>query len=105
MQWDVLALGSAHHTFHVHGHRWRGPNQVRLDTRTIGPAESFRVRWKENEPGTWLYHCHREDHMERGMIGLYKVAAASKAKPRREPAPSTSVGPDAHAEHPGHDHG
>ena len=23
VQWDVLALGSEHHTFHVHGHRWR----------------------------------------------------------------------------------
>ena len=22
VQWDVLALGSEHHTFHVHGHRW-----------------------------------------------------------------------------------
>ncbi|HSA54639.1 MAG TPA: multicopper oxidase domain-containing protein [Gemmatimonadaceae bacterium] len=79
IQWDVIALGSAHHTFHVHGHRWRDPDQVPLDTRTIGPAESFRVRWIEREPGTWLYHCHREDHMERGMIGLYRV----KPKPKR----------------------
>ena len=22
VQWDVLALGSEHHTFHLHGHRW-----------------------------------------------------------------------------------
>ena len=29
VQWDVLALGSAHHTFHVHGHRWRGPTRSR----------------------------------------------------------------------------
>lgn len=59
---------------HVHGHRWRGPGGVPQDTRTLGPAESFRVRWREKDPGTWLYHCHREDHMERGMIGLYKVS-------------------------------
>ena len=25
VQWDVLAIGSEHHTFHVHGHRWRPP--------------------------------------------------------------------------------
>ena len=23
VQWDVMAMGSEHHTFHVHGHRWR----------------------------------------------------------------------------------
>jgi len=73
IQWDVLAIGSDHHTFHVHGHRWRGPGGVPQDTRTLGPAESFRVRFREKEPGIWLYHCHREDHMERGMIGLYSV--------------------------------
>jgi FtsP/CotA-like multicopper oxidase with cupredoxin domain len=74
VQWDVLAMGSEHHTFHVHGHRWRQPDGVPADTRTVGPAESFRVRWREDAPGTWLYHCHVEDHMERGMIGLYRVS-------------------------------
>ena len=82
VQWDVLAMGSAHHTFHVHGHRWLDASRTPLDTRTLGPAESFRVRWVEREPGTWLYHCHREDHMERGMIGLYEVAPAAKARSR-----------------------
>ena len=74
VQWDVIAMGSDFHTFHVHGHRWRTAGGVPEDTRTVGPAESFRVRWRERSPGTWLYHCHVEDHMERGMIGLYRVA-------------------------------
>jgi FtsP/CotA-like multicopper oxidase with cupredoxin domain len=73
VQWDVFAMGDAHHTFHVHGHRWVGADGVPLDTRTLGPAESFRVRWREDAPGTWLYHCHVETHMARGMIGLYRV--------------------------------
>jgi FtsP/CotA-like multicopper oxidase with cupredoxin domain len=73
VQWDVIALGSEHHTFHVHGHRWRGGDGVPMDTRTIGPAESFRVRWREDAPGAWLYHCHVESHMAQGMIGLYRV--------------------------------
>jgi FtsP/CotA-like multicopper oxidase with cupredoxin domain len=73
VQWDVIAMGSEHHTFHVHGHRWRGADGVPLDTRTIGPAESFRVRWREDAPGAWLYHCHVESHMAQGMIGLYRV--------------------------------
>jgi manganese oxidase len=73
VQWDVLAMGDAHHTFHVHGHRWRTPDGTPQDTRTLGPAESFRVRWREDAPGTWLYHCHVESHMMLGMIGLYRV--------------------------------
>jgi manganese oxidase len=72
VQWDVLAIGDDHHTFHVHGHRWEIPRGFE-DTRTIGPAESFAVRWREDVVGTWLYHCHVEDHMMTGMIGIYRV--------------------------------
>jgi FtsP/CotA-like multicopper oxidase with cupredoxin domain len=73
VQWDVMAMGSEHHTFHVHGHRWIGPGGVPTDTKTIGPAETFAIRWKEDAPGTWLYHCHVEAHMMAGMIGIYRV--------------------------------
>ena len=38
VQWDVLALGSDHHTFHVHGHRWRGAGRV-TDTRTCRSSD------------------------------------------------------------------
>jgi FtsP/CotA-like multicopper oxidase with cupredoxin domain len=73
VQWDVMAMGSEHHTFHVHGHRWRDRG-VDRDTQNVGPAESFRIRWRERDPGTWLYHCHVESHMAQGMIGIYRVA-------------------------------
>ncbi len=72
VQWNVMAIGSEHHTFHVHGHRWL-ENGIPRDTHTVGPAESFRFRYREDAPGTWYYHCHVEDHMERGMIGVYQV--------------------------------
>ena len=72
VQWDVMAMGSEHHTFHVHGHRWL-EHGTPVDTKTVGPAESFRIRWRERDPGTWLYHCHVEAHMEQGMIGIYRV--------------------------------
>jgi FtsP/CotA-like multicopper oxidase with cupredoxin domain len=74
VQWDVMAMGSEFHTFHVHGHRWIGGDGTPRDTQTVGPAESFRIRWHENAAGAWLYHCHVEDHMMRGMIGLYEVS-------------------------------
>jgi FtsP/CotA-like multicopper oxidase with cupredoxin domain len=74
VQWDVMVMGSEHHTFHVHGHRWVDPDGSDRDTKTLGPAESFRFRWREQDPGTWLYHCHVETHMAAGMIGTYRVA-------------------------------
>jgi FtsP/CotA-like multicopper oxidase with cupredoxin domain len=74
VQWDVMAMGSDFHTFHVHGHRWISPGKIPKDTQTVGPAESYRFRWREDAPGTWLYHCHVEDHMMRGMIGIYRVS-------------------------------
>jgi FtsP/CotA-like multicopper oxidase with cupredoxin domain len=74
VQWDVLTLGDDFHTFHVHGHRWMAPGGIPQDTKTIGPAESFRVHWREESPGTWYYHCHVESHMMMGMIGLYRVS-------------------------------
>jgi FtsP/CotA-like multicopper oxidase with cupredoxin domain len=72
VQWDVMAMGSEHHTFHVHGHRWL-EHGTPVDTQTVGPAESFKIRWRERDPGTWLYHCHVESHMMAGMIGIYRV--------------------------------
>jgi len=73
VQWDVLSLGDDFHTFHVHGHRWRTPDGAVRDTQVIGPAESYKIRWREDAPGTWLYHCHDESHMMNGMIGIYRV--------------------------------
>lgn len=74
VQWDVMAMGSDFHTFHVHGHRWLVSGNVARDTQTVGPATSFRFRWTEDAPGTWLYHCHVEDHMMKGMMGIYRVS-------------------------------
>ena len=50
VQWDV-SRWRRFHTFHVHGHRWRTAAGVPEDTRTLGPAESFRVRFREHAPG------------------------------------------------------
>jgi manganese oxidase len=72
VQWDILAIGDEFHTFHLHGHRWRARGEL-IDTRTAGPAESFRFRIREDVTGAWLYHCHVEFHQENGMIGLYRV--------------------------------
>ncbi|WP_217913503.1 multicopper oxidase domain-containing protein [Miltoncostaea marina] len=73
VEWNVISMGELFHTFHTHGHRWLNHAGVPIDNQEIGPGGSFRMRWREDAPGTWYYHCHVESHQMNGMIGLYKV--------------------------------
>jgi manganese oxidase len=59
------------HTFHVHGHRWKDPSGAFVDCPTVGPNESMTARWREDNPGRWLYHCHVASHQDAGMAGWY----------------------------------
>jgi FtsP/CotA-like multicopper oxidase with cupredoxin domain len=70
---NVLTLGSEFHTFHIHGHRWTDGRGRVVDNPSLGPAEAFRARFREDAPGRWLYHCHVSEHMHHGMVGYYVV--------------------------------
>jgi FtsP/CotA-like multicopper oxidase with cupredoxin domain len=69
----VYALDENFHTFHLHGHRWREPDGTIVDNKTLGPGDSFEVRFTEDNPGRWLYHCHVFSHLHNGMSGWYLV--------------------------------
>ncbi|MBV8695738.1 MAG: multicopper oxidase domain-containing protein [Ktedonobacteraceae bacterium] len=72
VRWRIAALGKEFHIFHLHGHRW--PFQGRFDdSLVLGPATTRTFEYVEDNPGTWLYHCHVTDHMMGGMAGLYVV--------------------------------
>jgi FtsP/CotA-like multicopper oxidase with cupredoxin domain len=73
VEWNVLAIGSEHHTFHIHGHRWRAPDGRFVDNQTLGPADTLQIRFREDVRGEWIYHCHVEEHQVAGMIGIYRV--------------------------------
>jgi FtsP/CotA-like multicopper oxidase with cupredoxin domain len=73
VEWNVLAIGSEHHTFHLHGHRWRAPDGRFVDNQTLGPADTLQIRFREDVRGEWIYHCHVETHQVAGMIGIYRV--------------------------------
>ncbi|GMV42996.1 MAG: copper oxidase [Myxococcales bacterium] len=76
VRWRVLSLGTEFHTFHVHGHRWVGADGVLTDNINLGPGTYATFDWVEDNPGSWLYHCHVPSHMEGGMVGLYLVEPA-----------------------------
>ncbi len=69
----IYGIDDFFHTFHLHGHRWQNPDGTMEDNRTFGPGDSFRIRWIEENPGRWLYHCHVFSHLHAGMSGWYLV--------------------------------
>jgi manganese oxidase len=69
----AFGMDNAHHTFHVHGHRWRNDAGVFVDNPTMGPNETITSRFTEDNPGRWLYHCHVFSHQDAGMTGWFIV--------------------------------
>jgi FtsP/CotA-like multicopper oxidase with cupredoxin domain len=69
----VVALDDDFHTFHIHGHRWQDPDGTIIDTKTVGPGDSFTAQFVEDNPGRWFYHCHVFSHLHQGMNGWYIV--------------------------------
>ena len=67
------------HPIHLHG-MWMelenggGPNQPRLHSVLVKPAERLTVAITADEPGRWAMHCHLLLHMEMGMFRVVEVA-------------------------------
>jgi FtsP/CotA-like multicopper oxidase with cupredoxin domain len=43
-----------------------------VDTLSVAPGERYTVIMNPNQPGTWVWHCHILNHVERetGMFGM-----------------------------------
>ncbi|KAH8648647.1 iron transport multicopper oxidase FET3 [Xylariales sp. PMI_506] len=75
------------HPFHLHGHQfqviyrsddndghWDPSSEsvfptvpARRDTLIVPPQGNFVIRFKADNPGIWLFHCHIEWHMDAGL--------------------------------------
>jgi manganese oxidase len=69
----VFGMDNNFHDFHIHGHRWKDSAGAFVDTPSVGPNETTTVRFVEDNPGRWLYHCHVFSHQDAGMAGWYLV--------------------------------
>jgi FtsP/CotA-like multicopper oxidase with cupredoxin domain len=124
IRWYVfhLDLGERWHNFHTHGQRFRVGHET-MDTRSLGPAESFVVdtmappvlldpsacdpKLGEGRKrrvclrGDFLVHCHVEMHMMTGMAAVVRsiqevspaTAGSASPSPAAPPAASTSGSP------------
>ncbi|PSN74991.1 hypothetical protein BS50DRAFT_478175 [Corynespora cassiicola Philippines] len=76
------------HPFHLHGHAFqvtsRSPEEagpysastapappkspMRRDTVLVRPNGNFALRFRADNPGIWLFHCHIEWHVASGLV-------------------------------------
>ena len=74
VRWYLLGMGTEVdlHTPHWHGNTvtWAG---MRTDVIELLPASMKVADMTPDAAGTWLFHCHVNDHIDAGMLALYTV--------------------------------
>ncbi|XPS97992.1 hypothetical protein M3J09_007208 [Ascochyta lentis] len=98
------------HPFHLHGHAfqviarsdedagsYRAENEVnmasvpmRRDTVMVQPNGYAVLRFRSDNPGVWLFHCHIEWHVATGLIATFIEAPLEIQK-------STTIPPEHHS--------
>ncbi len=74
VRWYLVALGEqfSQHTPHWHGNVVLHDGK-RTDVVPLMQAQMETVDMVPDNPGIWMFHCHIDDHMDAGMVTLYKV--------------------------------
>ena len=90
VRWYLMGMGTEVdlHTPHWHGNTVTALG-MRTDVVSLLPATMVTADMVPDDPGTWLFHCHVNDHISAGMLVRYRVTNA------------TSPGND-HSVHSGH---
>lgn len=74
VRWYVVGMGNEVdlHTPHWHGQtvQWMG---MQMDMVELLPMSMRTVDMVPDEPGTWFYHCHVNDHLAAGMAAVFTV--------------------------------
>ena len=76
VRWYVMAMGTEVdlHTPHWHGNDVT-VNGMRMDVVDLLPASMITADMVPDNAGTWLFHCHVNDHIAAGMMTRYRVVA------------------------------
>lgn len=85
VRWYVMTMGNGFnfHTPHWHGNLVSVRGQYMDVLPTIGPAQFVTADMVPDMPGTWMFHCHVDDHMKGGMQTIYRVLDSEPAKASR----------------------
>jgi hypothetical protein len=76
VRWYLLGMGNEIdlHTPHWHGETVTDGGR-NTDVIELLPGSMATVDMLADNPGTWMFHCHVEDHMEAGMMAVYTIYA------------------------------
>jgi hephaestin len=75
VRWYVMGMGTEVdlHTPHWHGQTVESMG-MRTDVVELLPASMKIADMTADNPGTWLFHCHVNDHIAAGMMTRYAVS-------------------------------
>ncbi|HET9257001.1 MAG TPA: multicopper oxidase domain-containing protein [Pseudonocardiaceae bacterium] len=74
VRWYLMGMGTEVdlHTPHWHGNTVTVAG-MRADVVSLLPASMVSADMVPDAPGTWLFHCHVNDHISAGMQTRYQV--------------------------------
>ena len=88
VRWYLLGMGNE---IDVHTPHWHGETVAEggrnTDVIELLPGSMRTADMLADNPGTWMFHCHVEDHMEAGMMAVYTIYV-----PQTRPCPVAFVG-------------
>jgi FtsP/CotA-like multicopper oxidase with cupredoxin domain len=74
VRWYVMSMGTE---VDLHTPHWHGNDVLvggmRMDVVNLLPASMVVADMKPDNVGTWLFHCHVNDHIRAGMLTRYQV--------------------------------
>jgi len=78
VRWYLLGMGNEIdlHTPHWHGETVTDGRR-NTDVIELLPGSMATVDMLADNPGTWMFHCHVQDHMESGMMAVYTIYVPS----------------------------
>jgi FtsP/CotA-like multicopper oxidase with cupredoxin domain len=75
VRWYVIAMGTE---VDIHTPHWHGNTVLiggmRTDVAELMPMSMKVADMVPDAAGTWLFHCHVNDHIKAGMLSLFTVA-------------------------------
>ena len=83
VRWYLMTMGNGFnfHTPHWHGNLVNVRGQYMDVVPSLGPAQFVTADMVPDMPGTWMFHCHVDDHMKGGMQTMYRVLDNDVPKP------------------------
>lgn len=77
VRWYLMGMGTE---VDLHTPHWHGQTAtvmgMRTDVVNLLPASMGVGEMQPDNPGTWLYHCHVNDHLTAGMTAVFNVEEA-----------------------------